>query len=150
MTLRDSSLEKEVRNLKQHTEDLENRNRRNNLRIYGLPESLEGDDPVSSFTTFLPKLLDMPSTTSLSIQRAHRLGPRPSLSTSPVRQRGVIILFLKFTDLLSVLSAPRAKRQISWLGQKVFLSQDVSNATAARRKEFLNLREKNKGRAREC
>lgn len=105
-----------------------------------LSESLEGDDPVSFFSTFLPKLLDMPTTTPLSIQRAHRLGPRPSLSTAPVKSRGVIILFLKFTDLLSVLSAARAKRQVSWLGQKVFLSQDVSNATASRRKEFLNLK----------
>lgn len=41
-----SSLEKTVLSLQQHTEDLENRNRRNNLRIYGLPESLEGDDAV--------------------------------------------------------------------------------------------------------
>lgn len=111
-----TSLEKEVRNLQRHTEDLENRNRRNNLRIYGLPESLEGEDPVSFFSSFLPKLLDMPSSTSLCIQRAHRLGPRPSLSASPSRPRGVILLFLKFTDLLAVL---RTEPNVSFLDKVI-------------------------------
>lgn len=40
-----SCLEKEVFRLKQHTEDLESsRNWRNNLWLYGVPESLEGSD----------------------------------------------------------------------------------------------------------
>ena len=88
-----SNLESEVALLKRHAEDLENRNRRNNLRIYGLPESLEGSNPTTFFQTFLPKLLGLPSTSPLNIQRAHRLGPE--ITSKP---RGIILFFLQFTD----------------------------------------------------
>ncbi|KAJ1197527.1 hypothetical protein NDU88_001384 [Pleurodeles waltl] len=68
------SLQSEVTMLKKHAEDVENRNRRNNLCIYGLPEGIEGSDPLSFSQLFLPKILDLTTSPALNIQRAHRLG----------------------------------------------------------------------------
>ena len=130
-------MEQEISKLKSHTEDLENRNRRNNLRLYGLPEALEGENLLTFLKKFLPDLLDLPESPSLNIQRAHRLGRIQQQSTKP---RGIIMLFLEFTDLLRVLNAAREKRHLVWSGQRLFISQDLSNATNARRKEFLALR----------
>ncbi|KAL7871172.1 hypothetical protein SRHO_G00086690 [Serrasalmus rhombeus] len=60
--------------------DQESRSRRENVRIYGVPEEAEGE--ADSVTTFVEKLLrenlDIPPSTDMLIERAHRaLGPRP-------------------------------------------------------------------------
>ena len=123
-------LEQEISKLKLHTEDLENRNRRNNLRLYGLPEALEGQNLLEFLKKFLPDLLGLPLSPALNIQRAHRLGRHQQQSTRP---RGIIMLFLEFTDLLRVLKAAREKHHLNWSGHKIFISQDLSNATNARR-----------------
>lgn len=140
VSARISSLEKDVLFLRKSAEDLENRNRRNNIHLYGLLEGIEGGDPVSFFTSFLPKLLDLPAATSLNMQRVHRLGPYLSFSSTPSKACGVILLFLQFTDLLQVLNAAKIKKQLSWSKARLFLSQDVPTVTAKRRKEFLELR----------
>lgn len=43
------SLEKRVKELAEHADDLENRGRRKNIRIIGLPEGAEVSDPISFF-----------------------------------------------------------------------------------------------------
>ena len=75
------SLQVEITSLKRQTEELENRNRRNNLRIYGLAENEEGGNPIEFFKNFLPKILGLPLSSPLNIQRAHRLGPKTSDKT---------------------------------------------------------------------
>lgn len=122
-------LEQEIQKLKIHMEDLENRNRRNNLRLYGLPENIEGSDMVPFLQKLLPELLDLHSSSSpLNIQRAHRLGRLLPSSNKP---RGIIMLFLEFTELMQVLRAVRLKRRLVWSGHNIYISQDVSNATNA-------------------
>lgn len=135
-------LQSQVSSLRKQVEDLENRSRRNNLRIYGLPENSEGSDPISFFRSFLPKLLNMPTDSVLNIQRAHRLGRLHSTSISiPVpRPRGIILYFLEYTDLLKVLAASKKLSRIVWSGHTLYFSQDYAKATADRRKAFLQLR----------
>lgn len=136
------NLQSQVSSLRRQVEDLENRNRRNNLRIYGLPENTEGADPLSFFRSFLPKLLSIPSEPALNIQRAHRLGRlRTDSQTAPAsRPRGVILYFLEYTDLLKVLAASKKFPRIIWSGHTLFFSQDYAKATADRRREFLQMR----------
>ena len=121
--------------MQRQSEELENRKRRNNLRIYGLTENEEGGSPIEFFKDFWPKLLGLPISPPLNIQRAHRLGPKMSGKT-----RGVIILFLEHTDLLKVLEAVKSKKRIVWHDQALFFTQDVAKVTADRRKKFLGLR----------
>lgn len=51
------SLEKLVHDMGERAEDLENRGRRKNIRIVGLPEGVEGDNPTRFFESWLPKTL---------------------------------------------------------------------------------------------
>lgn len=73
--------------LKQQLCDLQGRSRRNNIRIYGVPELAEGSSP-SAVLQFVEKLLcenlGIPPTKDLQIERAHRaLGPRPPAHGKP-------------------------------------------------------------------
>ena len=77
------------------------------LQIYGLPANNEGSEPITFFRSFLLKLLDLPLTSTLSIQIAHRLGPK--LAHKSI---SVIILFLEHVDLLKVLDAFKIKKQV--------------------------------------
>lgn len=51
------SLEKLVHDMGERAEDLENRGRRKNICIVGLPEGVEGDNPTRFFESWLPKTL---------------------------------------------------------------------------------------------
>lgn len=132
----------QVVSLQKQIENLENRSRRNNLRIYGLAEGTEGSDPIAFFQSFIPKLLKMPEETRLNIQRVHRLGSSSSLasSTTTRRPRGVIMYLLEYTDLTRILTAARALKRITWSGQPLFFTQDYAKSTADRRRDFLALR----------
>lgn len=85
---------KEQRALLGKVDDLESRGRRNNLRIYGVREEIEG----SSVIQFVEKLLVseklIEEGTDAQIQRAHRsLGPKPSSDTPP---RSIVVNFLQY------------------------------------------------------
>ncbi len=75
----------------QHEEKLvnqEGRARRENIRIYNVPEDEEGSSMVVFVEKLLREKLDIPPTTELHIERAHRaLVPKPpatgKLSTKP-------------------------------------------------------------------
>lgn len=68
------TLKLKIKNLKARVEDAENRNRRNNLHVLGLPEGTEGSDPVALMEHLLPTLL-LQATFSphFSIERVHRM-----------------------------------------------------------------------------
>ena len=63
-------------------DDLENRSRRNNIVLFGVPEGLEGSD-CSKFVVGLLKECNLSETeVSNSIQRAHRSGQRRDVDDS--------------------------------------------------------------------
>lgn len=66
--------------------ELKNRNRRNNNRMYGLPEGVEKNEPARFLEQWLPRALTLQLYGPLEIQRAHRLPTSQSPgSTSPPR-----------------------------------------------------------------
>lgn len=55
-----------------HIDDLENRSRRCNLRLVGLPEGMEGRDAVTFMKTWLPSYLNLTTKTGkIKLDRAH-------------------------------------------------------------------------------
>lgn len=74
--------------------DLESHSRRNNLRIYGVPEGKEGRS-VTEFVSELFKIhLNLPDEIELQIQQAHRaLIPKPATTSSLI---SIIVNFLQF------------------------------------------------------
>lgn len=73
------ALEKMVCELSERADNLENRGRRKNIRIVGLPEEAEGEDPTQFFETWLPEILHIETKSGrVKLERAHRsLAPKP-------------------------------------------------------------------------
>lgn len=72
-----TKLEKQITDMADHMDDLENRSRRCNLRLVRLPEGTEGKDLVTE--TWLPSSLNLKTKTGKNkLDHAHRsLAPRP-------------------------------------------------------------------------
>ncbi|KAK7907598.1 hypothetical protein WMY93_016210 [Mugilogobius chulae] len=128
-------LEKERGELRTKVEDLENRTRRNNLRVIGLPEGLEGRTAVPFMSQFFVDVLrDESFINPPELERAHRaLRPKPAEQEKP---RPVIVCFLRFQDKERVLAISRKKGQLSYDGHKVYIFPDLSPGLAKKRAAF--------------
>lgn len=71
------TLQTKVKSLDYQAEDGENRNRRNNLRIIGLPEGAEGGNLMGFIEDMLRKILpDVHFSPQYNVERAHRIPPK--------------------------------------------------------------------------
>ncbi|KAM9313358.1 RNA-binding protein FXR2 [Gastrophryne carolinensis] len=107
-----------------HLDDLENRSRRNNIRIRGLPEATGPDQLRPTITGIFNELLCRPPDTEIVIDRVHRaLGPR---SPDPARPRDVVCRLHYYTvkeDILAKAWAhenntPDVTRMTQWEAHK--------------------------------
>lgn len=92
-------------NLQAKLSDLEGRSRRNNLRIYGMPEGCEGRNVMEFVAEFIKSELSSLQDIDLQIQRAHRaLVPKHSQDAQP---GSLVICFLKYRVKERVLRGTR-------------------------------------------
>lgn len=61
-----------LRDTRRHLEDLDNRGRRNNIRIRGLPEAEGSEDLQLILEAIFNRLLGDPISTKIKLDRAHR------------------------------------------------------------------------------
>lgn len=123
---------KRIAYLESKTEDLENRARRKNLRLFGIREGAEGQQSLFDFISgMLPKWLKVNPEKSFILERVHRtLAP-----ARPNQNRAILIRFLKFQDKEYVYR--EAKRQdINHDGIKISFAQDLSAETVRIRRGF--------------
>lgn len=100
--------------------DMENRLRRNNLRVVGLPERAEGAKPAEFAEGFLALLLgltDLPL--MFVVERAHRIPTTPSIPGAPPRP--FLIKLLNYRDRDRLLAATRTAAELSFENSKIFL-----------------------------
>lgn len=134
-----ADLQKKVSDMSAHIDDLENRGRRCNLRILGLPEGTEGSDPVHFFEKWLPDYLKITTKAGrIKLDRAHRsLAPLPGPAQRP---RPVIIKFHNFTDKQRVLTAARHvgtdPERSADAGPRISFFNDYSAMVIKKRKAF--------------
>lgn len=84
--------------------------------------------------SWLPDALELPpGRTKLTVERAHRIGPRAHNNPSP---RTLIIKFLNFRDKELVSRAAKAKREVRYKNQTVRFYQDVAADVHKKQKEF--------------
>lgn len=133
--------------LKLHTKledkllDLESRSRRDNIRIYGVPEGAEKES--TTMVSFVENLLregleltdDMPD---LQIERAHRsLGPQPPADAPP---RSIIIKFLSFKTKESLLRKAWQGKGFTWQEKHINLDHDYPPLILEKRREYSEIR----------
>uniref|UniRef100_A0A087YQ59 L1 transposable element RRM domain-containing protein n=1 Tax=Poecilia formosa TaxID=48698 RepID=A0A087YQ59_POEFO len=103
-------------------DDLQNRMRRNNLRIYQVPEGSEKQDMVGFVKDIFRNTLLLQE--DLSIERAHRaLGSRPADINPP---RSIIVRFTDYAAREAVLQRAWSQKQIVIQGKRIYFDQDFS------------------------
>lgn len=123
---------KKITYLESKAEDMENRSRRKNLRLFGLPEGAEGSRPLLEFIQdMLPRWLNLNADRSFVLERVHRTLPPPK----PNQHRAVLIRFLQFQDRELVFRSTK-QRAITHEGNRLFFAQDLSAETMRRRRAF--------------
>lgn len=117
--------------------DLEGRSRRNNIRIFGIPEGTEENSANKFLERFLSTELELPEDTPLQIQRAHRaLAQKPPPKATP---RSMVVNFLQFETKELVLS--QAWRKKIHLGEKrIFFDHDYATAVVQKRREYIAIK----------
>ncbi|CAI5677371.1 unnamed protein product [Oreochromis niloticus] len=127
-------LENKNKDLEDTLLDLETRSRCSNLRMVNLPEGAEGEDACAFLESWLPDALELPpGRTKLTVERAHRVGPRNHNNPAP---RTLIMKFLSFKDKEVVMRAAKSKREVRYKNQTVRFYQDVAAGVHKKQKEF--------------
>lgn len=123
------------RRLEAHCEDIENRSRRSNLRIYRVKEGAEGGENMIDFIARLLKTaLKLPEEEDLGIERAHR-----SLAAKPTNAnvaRSIVVKFLHFQTKQQILYKGWNTKDLQFEGSRIFFDHDYSAALQRKRKEY--------------
>lgn len=115
-------------------EDLENRSRRNNVRLLGLTEGKEGANLKECIAKILSEGLSMDVDSDFEIERAHRSpGSWPDDDQPP---RLIMIKFLRPSARDKVLKTARENGGTVWSGCNISLFPDMTKELAERRKAF--------------
>lgn len=104
-----TNLEKQISDMFEHMDDLENRGHRCNVRLTRLPEDTEGPDPVNFIEKWLNSYLNITTKNGrIKLDHAHRsLAPKPGPKQYP---RPIIMKFHNFTDKQRVMNAAHRLR----------------------------------------
>ncbi|KAJ1182688.1 hypothetical protein NDU88_007872 [Pleurodeles waltl] len=128
----------ELLHLRSKLTDLEDRSRRNNIRLLGFPEGIEGADILSYLRDTLPKLTDTTFDPPLEFQRVQILGPKRQDGKG--RPRPIIACMLRHGQAHQLLQTARMQGPLRLGTLEIRLSADFSKETAERRRAFLSLR----------
>uniref|UniRef100_H3B1W3 L1 transposable element RRM domain-containing protein n=1 Tax=Latimeria chalumnae TaxID=7897 RepID=H3B1W3_LATCH len=124
------------RDLWDRVQDLENRCRRNNIRVLGVPEGAEGNNisGPAFLLTLLHDCLPFPDAGDMEIERSHRtLGQKPGPDQHP---RPIIARFLRFRDQENILRLAREAGELRWKGEKIMIFPDMSRELAMQCRHF--------------
>lgn len=108
--------------LQAHVEDLDNKNRRNNLRIRGAPESVT--DLIAYSTKLFQSLLPEQNPESFKCDRIHRaLRAKPPPDKPP---RDIVLCMKDFLIKEEIMRAARSTRNITLDGVQLQIYLDIS------------------------
>ncbi|KAJ1106547.1 hypothetical protein NDU88_003948 [Pleurodeles waltl] len=130
--------DQEFLHLRSKLTDLEDRSRRNNVRLLRFPEGVEGADTFSYLRDILSKLTDITFDPPLEFQRAHRLGPKRQDWHG--RPHPIIVCMLRPRQARQLLQTARTQGPLRSGNLEIRISADFSKETAERRKAFLSFR----------
>uniref|UniRef100_A0A3Q2QL80 L1 transposable element RRM domain-containing protein n=1 Tax=Fundulus heteroclitus TaxID=8078 RepID=A0A3Q2QL80_FUNHE len=125
----------ELEKVRAQLDNLDNRGRRCNIKIMGLPESKEGKDMIKFLQHELPVML-YHTFGELEIQLAHPVGAPSRAQGERERPRPVIVNMLRYRDKEEILLVAREKGQIIWQGVKIMFFPDCWRETMDRRMSF--------------
>ena len=123
-------------------EILDTKDKRNHIRVSGIPERSEGNVHIKEYMKqWISKELGVDA----NIELAYRVQPRPASGESAVSSkqdnanavpRTVMLGFVNYQAKQQVLAKAWAKKQIMIGGNRVFFDHDYSSQTLQKRKEY--------------
>lgn len=120
-------------------DEWENRSRRQNVRVMGLPEKSEGSCPEEFMEKWLKEVFGAEAFSQFfSIERAHRVPSRPAYSGD--RPRPMILRFFCYKDKLNLMQRSREKGDIFFNGARIAIYPDYSPDLQRRRAGFLDIK----------
>ncbi|XP_069782276.1 uncharacterized protein [Narcine bancroftii] len=140
------TLQIQNKNLAKKVDYLENQSRRNNVKIVGLPEGIEGPNPRNFFTEWIPRVLGQDKfPEGLILERAYRVLRRNSFSGQ--NPRSVLICCLNYCDRETILrtairNAQQNRSPLMVQNNPVFFYQDLSQEIMFQRREFNSVKER--------
>lgn len=138
-----TEVNKEIKALKEENDQLRERviylecqSRRNNLRFLGIEEPLTGEkwEDCELVIIDIIKTIDL-DPSSMVIERAHRLGPRPTNADAPPRP--IIVKFLSFKDREQIMQRLRLEGVPANLPDGVRIVDDYPPEIEQRRRKLL-------------
>ncbi|XP_039454945.1 uncharacterized protein LOC120433173 [Oreochromis aureus] len=133
METRLTRVESKICTFTNRLDDQEARSRRDNLRIFGVKEGVEGANAIAYFEKWLPSLLNMKTKNGrIRLDRCHRSLGEP-ISGSP---RAVIMKLHYPTDKREVLALSGKNKQIFFDGALITIRQDVPQNVRQQRRNF--------------
>lgn len=132
-----TSLSSQVKQLTSKAEDLESRQRRDNLRIIGVEESFGDIRMERSVAKLLQDALGLDYTPTLD--RAHRsLMPKPKQGDPP---RPIVVKFHYFQEKMDVLRRASSRRPVQHNNKPIYIYPDYTAAVRKRWAAFKEARE---------
>lgn len=108
-------------------DDQENRSRQNNIRIPGVPESVEAPNVTDLARSIFNQIMNKPKDNHIEIDRAHSaLGPNSSDSAHP---RDIITRIHSYTSKATIMQAARKSKEILFNDKPIQLLADLSKHT---------------------
>ncbi|KAK7919106.1 hypothetical protein WMY93_004558 [Mugilogobius chulae] len=129
--------------LEEKCQDLESRSRRKNLRIYMIPERLEGSDMVNFISKLLNEKLGI---MGVKIERAHRVSANGGGRPGSTRPRSVLVRFQSYWERQRVLSAAWSKKEIRLNDTRIFFDEDFTPQVYAERAKYISVRKEMRAR----
>ncbi len=122
--------------LKAKTMDLEGRSCRNNARIVGLPESVEGPRPSEFFPGFLVEVMgDQVLSSPPELEHSHQVSSATTKSWD--KPRAVVFCFHKFqTGDLVVREARRMRGKLNYRGAPIHIFEDYPPEVLEQHREY--------------
>ncbi|CAH2306742.1 Hypothetical predicted protein [Pelobates cultripes] len=114
-----------ILDLRRQVEDLDNRGRRNNIRVGGMPES-EGESPRELLTGLFHHILGDEAPMEFGFERAHRALRAPRRDGLP---RDLICCLQSFPLKEAIMRAARSQRVIQYGDAQISLYHDLSSLT---------------------
>lgn len=122
-------------NLEARPIDQEARARRDNLRIYGIPEDKEGTDMAGFLDNLLKISLDFPRDGDLKIEQAHQaLAPKP---TGPqAKPRSIVVRFRSWWTKEEVIKRAWQKKKVFYNNVRFCVDHDFLPEVRKKRSEY--------------
>ena len=124
--------------LRANVEDLVSRSKRQNIRVVGLPEDIEGKDARKFMTELFSEVASDALPSPPELDRAHRsLRSKPRQGQYPCP---IIMRFHRYVEKEAVLKFAKSSKEITFKGHRIKFYEDFCVSVVNRRAAFNNIK----------